>query len=1103
MTKIKFRLMLVMVGVVAALSAVVVAAQATSTVLPIPPTITGVITLPGGSLPVPDGTKALLFGLDGSTLGLSSVLTSSGAYTFTAIAPNTYRVRGEPPIGTLTYGPSDVAAVSVLTQSVNVPTLALSTPSITGTVYRPDGVTSVSALEASVEVYTLTSSVPILVEDRPTGIGGGFSIGGLPTGTYSLVAVPSPDVPYWTSKPVSVTLDPSAPQYVTITLQAAQIYGVVKDALNLPVDNAVVHAVDAHGRHRLDVTGVQGKFAIGDLPISDVVTLTVDAPPDRGALLPPPPTVVTVPAAITLTFGIPNKQLNGWVHTNTGISVMGALVEAHRIDLLGSASTTTDASGNYTLTLAPGFWAVNVRSISGTHPSQWVYPYPARVVEFDPSLLPQHKTVNFNVLTADAHVMGAVQLPDGSTPPFTVTVALHSDEGIGAVTDTLTGYYAFQIPHGVYNFDLRVHSPLYAAPPNLPDILALPSGTTIVPTITLIARSAFITGTLVDGSSAPVANVPVIAWSPDTHATFGTRSGNDGTYIMAVYSGTWLVKPAPTHDQLYVYTDDASSVEVQSEQVTADTNFTLTYATATLHGVLIDPDGNIVPDASGFASAVSADQSVKTGAPIDSGSFDVHVPTGNYSVTVQLPGAQPYMSNGQPQVVSAVADQTTNVTFTLILKDAEFRGVAFNTRSGLNVNVDGSVWVWNHGLWTGTDLKPGGFFTLPVPAGVWQLNYAIDPESNFVKTGGARSYALETGQRQDVVLPVAKIDSMLTGTIVLTDGVTPALGSVAIAHALSPELHDLELRSPVDSNGVFTLTLPWGLYNVRSSRLPDPHMINPREVGVFAPRNGSANVKLQYRSPNAQITGVLTLTSNNSTNGFAHLYAWSGDDGYSTSAAWISGTGSITTVYHLAALAGQTWHVAAVYETHSYYWITRTEVMVSTPGPTVQDLIMSGPQLKPAPVTVQFDPTEDRSIELSDGTRIFIPAGAIPATGDVILHITPLANASHEFHGDPIDLTYAFEAYTSDGQLITSNFNQDVVITFKYDPDELAAEHLDLAHVRPAYFSTTTNSWTTPDSFVVDETNHEITMQIDHFTRFGRLGASSGGSDICLPLVMR
>ncbi|HZY44810.1 MAG TPA: hypothetical protein VFF70_08685, partial [Anaerolineae bacterium] len=259
----------------------------------------------------------------------------------------------------------------------------------------------------------------------------------------------------------------------------------------------------------------------------------------------------------------------------------------------------------------------------------------------------------------------------------------------------------------------------------------------------------------------------------------------------------------------------------------------------------------------------------------------------------------------------------------------------------------------------------------------------------------------------------------------------------------------------------------------------------------------------QYRSPDAQITGVITLTSNNSTHGFAHLYAWSGDDGYSTSTAWISGTGTITAVYHLAALSGMDWQVVAVYETHNHYWITRTTVAVANPGPTFHDLMLSGPQLKPAPVTVLLDPTQDRSIELSDGTRIFIPAGAISATGNVILHITPLANGSHEAHADPIDLSYAFEAYTSDGQLITSNFNQDVVITFKVDPADLAARHLDLRHVRPAYYSTTTNSWTVPDSFVIDESNHEITMQIDHFTRFGKMGMEGGGSDIFLPLVLR
>jgi hypothetical protein len=101
-----------------------------------------------------------------------------------------------------------------------------------------------------------------------------------------------------------------------------------------------------------------------------------------------------------------------------------------------------------------------------------------------------------------------------------------------------------------------------------------------------------------------------------------------------------------------------------------------------------------------------------------------------------------------------------------------------------------------------------------------------------------------------------------------------------------------------------------------------------------------------------------------------------------------------------------------------------------------------------------------------------------------------------------LGLTYAFEAYTEDGQPITDNFNQDVMITLKYSEAALLAMGLDEDHLRPAYYSTTTNSWTFPDSFIVDEVHNEISMQIDHFTRFGALGVE-GTNVVFLPLVLR
>ena len=62
-----------------------------------------------------------------------------------------------------------------------------------------------------------------------------------------------------------------------------------------------------------------------------------------------------------------------------------------------------------------------------------------------------------------------------------------------------------------------------------------------------------------------------------------------------------------------------------------------------------------------------------------------------------------------------------------------------------------------------------------------------------------------------------------------------------------------------------------------------------------------------------------------------------------------------------------------------------------------------------------------------------------------------------------------------------------MVIRFKYMQYELADLGLREGRLKPAYFSTTTQSWTVPDSYVVDTDNNWVVMQIDHFTDFSLL----------------
>ena len=56
--------------------------------------------------------------------------------------------------------------------------------------------------------------------------------------------------------------------------------------------------------------------------------------------------------------------------------------------------------------------------------------------------------------------------------------------------------------------------------------------------------------------------------------------------------------------------------------------------------------------------------------------------------------------------------------------------------------------------------------------------------------------------------------------------------------------------------------------------------------------------------------------------------------------------------------------------------------------------------------------------------------------------------------------------------------------------------------LKPAYFSTTTDQWTFPESYVIDPDANRVTMQIDHFTDFALTGTEVVGQ-IYLPILAK
>jgi hypothetical protein len=791
------------------------------------------------------------------------------------------------------------------------------------------------------------------------------------------------------------------------------------------------------------------------------------------------------------------------VKTNLNQPVYHALVLAHRIDKNGQAFDLTDGSGVYQLELSEGLWAITIQHQPDSNPLRWIYPDQPKLVHYEHDKSNEAKVLNFRVLTADSTITGQVQLPDGSTPPFTVTVALHHNDGIGAdTTIDAGGVFTLYVPHGSYKVGVKPDDPNWAGPAS-PPIEAPPSSTLDLGLLTLIPRDSTITGSItISGTGTPIDGVPVLGWLE--HAPGGAlgQSGLDGVYALSVYAGTWLVQPAPKPDQPYLYVGQPQEIAVAgSNNLIPNVDFGLVAADATIHGTLIDDNGNLVGDATGWAAAGQIGQpEIHNGAPARNGSFDVLVPGGAaYKVALLLSPGAPYLVSGVSQNVYVGASDTVYVTYTLKAINSHIVGTLWDPRAEVVPSgVNGSVTTWMQDLWARTSINPfNGTYSLGLTGGVWWLDYNVDPDSHYVELKATRAIPVPNGGTMPVVLPVTTRDATLTGTVLAPNG-TPMTHTLIVADGFGPELDRLHLTANVDEHGMFTLQVPHGAWTLRATDRHDPRWINPASRPVFVGPNGTVGgLVLQFQQADALITGTLSLQNGAPLTGPVSVWAWADHDQYNQAEALlINGSG----VYTLPVISNTLWHVGAAFDTRNTYFITETRVAVIGSHAT-QDLVLSGPKPKPGPLAIAFDASEPQYLELADGTRIYIPAGALPVSGQVSLHITPIGALPHQHHANLFGYGYTFEAFDADGNPIEDHFNQDVLIVFPYDRAQLIAQGVNERWLKPAYFSTTTDSWTIPDSYVVDTVNNVVAMQIDHFTDFAL--TSSSGYEVFLPLVMR
>ena len=1055
--------------------------------------IVGVVTAPDGGLP-PVGTRVKLFEPGSWDVFGQVVVEADGSFSLGPVPQGLYVIKAVPPVGS-SYTQSELVPVSVAGTVIDVGDVPLTDPEILGTVTEPDGVTPVAA---EVRVYAADGTLWQVV----AAPGGEIAIGGLPAGSYGLCASPVTDGPFWHSPLVPVTAG-GYTQTITITLAAADVYGVVTDHLGNPVPHATVYAsgLSVSARNH-DTTSGTGYYAIGGL-VSGTYQLVARPPWYEGALLPSAPVTFTLPPSpqhYDLTFRAPPKVVTGTVETNTGTPVLDALIVAHRLDKGGRAATHSIGDGSYRLLLSDGLWALTVRPVTTTVPAEWVYPDPPQLVHFEHNALPEHKQQDFVVLTADARVTGKVALPGGGTPTFTVTVALYNDEGIGVrdvVTPGGTGAFDVALPNGGYKVWVRPNDPGYLGPVVAP-IQVLPNSVYDLGVLTLLERDAIISGTVENAAGVGVPDIPVSAWRRGAPGGAEAVTGPNGQYILSVVAGEWFVRPSPGPEVPYIYTGAVESVTITSAQTISDVDFSLVTADATISGYLVDEDGNPVTDAEGWASAMHViTPGLHNGAPIQAGAFSVLVPEGVYRVAAHLPAGSPYMSTGEKHVV-APSGSVATITLTVKEKDARIVGGLWDPRNEDVVEgVAADVLVWAGGNWVRTAVDTGnGSYALDIASGLWHVGYRVDPRSGYVGLRQHKNVPVPANATVPVPLPVVPRDGALAGTVLGPDG-DPLSGAKVIADGIGPEVQNLWLTTYTDEQGLFRLPVPHGVYRLGATvGITDSIKPVSRRVSVHEGETSGSHV-LAFRWPDAEITGTVTISAAAQITGTVSIWAWSEDDAFV--AERVPVTQSVG-VYSLDVVSNTTWHVGAVFETPTQYWVAR-ETVVLTNGGATQDLVLTGPHPKPAPVAVTFDTMNPQRIVLADGTHIYIPAGAIPVEGRVTLRVVPIATLPHQRHANVYRYGYAFTVVDADGEPVTEHFNHDVLIGFAYTEEELRREGLNEFLLKPAYFSTTDNAWTFPESYVVDTEANVVMMQVDHFTDFALTGLP--GYSVFLPVVLR
>ncbi|MFA6391992.1 MAG: FG-GAP-like repeat-containing protein [Patescibacteria group bacterium] len=825
----------------------------------------------------------------------------------------------------------------------------------------------------------------------------------------------------------------------------------------------------------------------------------------------------------TITLAVASKTITGTVSYDTGGAVTTASVRAWNNNG-ASSQADVNASGQYTMTIGGGTWELMIDKQYGPNgpvETDWVYNNQQKQqISFADNNSTEAQTVNFSVQKTNAVIKGCVKTPDGNKlQGGWVDIRSGEGQGNGAGIDGQSGCFTANVKDGSYKLQVFPNNqdPSMARF-YLPERdISVGNGETVnLGNLVMQEKTSQITGkvSLQDGTG--VEGIRIGCWQNNGSGWGEAQSGTDGTYSLWLSPGKWQCEAQTWGDSLYIpirTSGPMSLYELNANQTITGVNHLVQMADATLTVKTVDKDGKAISgNAYGWAYArvkgSGYEKGSEFGGNLDRGTASIKLIGGStFIVGANMPPDQGGYLLDKEVEIAVPKNGSKEVTLTLIVPDAEIYGFLKDQDGKVITGVEADIYA-NVADKMGPNSNPGAFarvntkdgsYSLKVRGGYkYVVGYWFQMNDQFVQTHPDYSpFTVSVGGRVPKILTAFRANSSVDVTLLDPNGKKIDFGFVWCSNQFSMKdkvRGDFEGGKVIEAggdvrNGIAHIPLISGEYECGAGMKSGDNSYMPPENEAIKLKSGDAKkISLEFRNADATLSGLVTRDDGGAVP-FGWCHAWQNEGGFS-GAEVFDGTTSIP-------LTIGTWYVGCdskIDDSDKFFRSDEMQVVVSEKGKLSKDFVLSEASFSiPEGLTVVFDSTTLKTINLPDGTSLSIPANALATEGDVTVIATPNVNVFQTSDTKIPFYAWDFEALDSSQQLITE-FNSNVTISIPYDQDILEELGIEEEGLVAKYYDDTAGSWKLPTGVSLDTEGNVIVVQVNHFTNYAVTTGESVGS---------